>query len=55
VRTTVLASLFVMLAGVGLCATVAPTIGGIMLLAGWLAAIGSLHTLSRSRSGESSG
>jgi hypothetical protein len=48
VRTTVLASLFLMLVGVGLCATIGPRLGGMMLLAGWLGAIGGLHTLARS-------
>lgn len=42
-------SLLAMLVGVGLTATVWPKLGGMLLLAGWLAAIGSLHGLGRAR------
>lgn len=47
-RYTVLFAMASMLAGVGLCATVWPKVGGMFLLAGWLTAIGSLHALGRS-------
>lgn len=50
-RVTVLLALASMLGGVALCATVSPKVGGMLLLAGWLTAIGSLHALGRSALG----
>jgi hypothetical protein len=46
---TALFAILAMVVGVGLAATVRPKLGGMLLLAGWLASIGALHSLGRSR------
>lgn len=46
-RASVLAALAAMLAGVALAATAAPKAGAVLVLAGWIAALGALHALGR--------